>query len=298
MKSGFPYLVDIGLGTKCPLADTKCNVPCYASSGKDGKEADTSFVSYTLLNTLYSAGVFEVVFGGLEPTLYAHKDGFGHLPYILTYYKNKNFKVGITTRNYQAHKLSTFKEIVGGLHTLAISANSVDDLKEAAVLAEHIRKIDYNVSIYVQNIFGLNDYDSFKLFCLEYDKINKAKYTFSGLTFLGYKDYGRGKDYTPFQIPSEWISFVEKIGITFGIDSLMVSKWKKDLEEHGVDPIYLVGSEGSSSCYVDALKQSVKPSSFTDYEVKLSEKEWRDANRFLEVFRSFKPFHGSIQEFK
>ena len=289
MKSSFPYLVDIGLGTYCPLAGTKCKVPCYASSRSDGKCADGYFVSNTLKKALLEANVFEVVFGGLEPTLFKADSNLYPIDYILKSYKKSNFKVGITTRNYNAYKLKNFENIFSNINTCAISANTLEDLKEACKLAKEICNLDCpsRPSVYIQNIFGLYDYESFKEFCLQFKREKEKNYwLFSGLTFLGYKTYGLGSTYTPFEMPDNWIQFVKDLGINFGVDSIMASKWRDKLVDAGVERYYLVGQEGGSSCYVDALNKSVKSSSFTDEEYKIKEVDWNGEN-FLKAFGKF-----------
>ncbi len=89
------------------------------------------------------------------------------------------------------------------------------------------------------------------------------------VTLLGYKDFGFGENYKPknrFSSPG-WISIIKKYsedeGIKFGIDSVLVSKWKKELIDNNVDPLALVGEEGKFSCYLDAVKMTIHKSSFS-----------------------------------
>jgi hypothetical protein len=280
-KSEFPYLVDISVGDSCPF---NCEF-CYTSSSNKGTYADGYFLSNTLKEMLLNANVFNVVFGGGEPTLFAGEYGY-NLSNILTAYKGSNFVTGVTTRNYNLHKHPQFIEMMNHTDSLAISCTTLEDLAKAALLRAAINESSLinRPKIYVQTILGLTSWEDFQLFMIQ-----AASIWFSGITLLGYKSFGFGEQVKPYDIPDDWIPFVKNLNKNIGVDSIIVSKYRDKLIEHGVNNYYLVGSEGKSSCYVDALKRVVKPSSFTDIEYPMPKhlKYQREHEWFLETFAKF-----------
>lgn len=280
MKSSFPYLVDISVGNFCPFG---CPM-CYTSSTTKGTYADSYFLGSHLSDVLLKSNVFNVVFGGGEPTLY--NDKYTGFDYLLSHYKNKNFVIGVTTRNYDYWKKDTFKREIEQIDSVAISGSSLEDLKKIKVLSEKIRETNYTCKVYVQTILGLEPYDKLKKFLMT----AKESYL-NNITILGYKNFGFGENITPFEIPDDWISFVKELGINIGIDSILVKKYRQKLIDKRVPKYYLVGAEGESSCYIDALKQVIKPSSFTDVEFPMINKNENiykfDSKRFLDIFSKF-----------
>lgn len=268
MKSGFPYLVDIKISDYCPFG---CKF-CYQSSTKEGEHADNYYLSQTLPKILQDAGVFEVNFGGGEPTLNPK------LLSIVSGFKSKLFKIGITTKNYNWHKSDDFKDILKSIDSVAISVNSQQELEKAVELGEKI----YPPKVYFQCVFELNDYDSFKEFVGQIPN-------YSNLTLLGFKDFGFGQNCHKYNYPSEWIDFLkeesEKKHFNIGIDSVMVKNWGEELKKSGVKPYYLVGREGESTCFIDAVKKRVYSSSFSNEDgFDLPKYEFSKGENFLDLF--------------
>lgn len=276
-KSGFPYLVDIKISDYCPFG---CEF-CFQSSTKKGQHADKHFLSNTLVDTLYKAGVLEVNFGGGETTLY-DGGGYGTLEYILSCYKHKKFKVGVTTKNYNWHKNKNFADCIKLIDSVAISVNSLEDLKAAEELEKEIYKLS-DATIYYQCIFELVPYEEFQKFIQEVSKKYEAN-----VTLLGYKDFGFGKGGHKYSYPDEWISFVKDIHeeneLNIGIDSKMVENWRQKLIDFGIPNYYLVGTEGKSTCYIDAVKKKMYSSSSSNEEGMDLPKSVYDKNDFLENF--------------
>jgi len=258
-KSGFPYLVDVKISEFCPY---NCNF-CYQSSTKEGKHAEQYFLSSTLPEVLMNAGVLEVNFGGGEPTLYKG-EGYGTLEYVLRAFKSKRFKVGITTKNYNWHKDKNFAAQIKLVDSVAISVNSLDELKAAEKLEKAINA-DGRAPVYYQCVFELVSYEQFKEFIVAVAERHNRN-----ITLLGYKDFGFGKNGQKYNYPNEWIGFIKEIHdktrLNIGIDSVMVKNWREKLINFGIKDYYLVGTEGKSTCYVDAVKQKMYSSSFSDEE--------------------------------
>lgn len=288
-KSGFPYLVDIKLTEYCPFEGGSgiCK-NCYQSSTKDGKHADQYFIGHILPKMLMEVGVLEVNFGGGEPTLYKG-EGYGTLSYVLSSFKGKKFKVGITTKNYNWHKSEDFRECLKNIDSVAISVNSPEEFEKAKVLANKIQSTHSSTQVYYQCVFELVPYNEFQQFI----EMVAAQYN-RNITLLGYKDFGFGKGGEKYSYPDGWISFVKEIStnkrLNIGIDSVMVRNWRNKLIEHGVKDYYLVGTEGKSTCYVDAVKKKMYSSSFSHEEgFDLMANQWKEIPRekFIENFMQF-----------
>jgi MoaA/NifB/PqqE/SkfB family radical SAM enzyme len=279
-KSEFPYLVDISVGDSCPF---NCEF-CYTSSSTKGRYADAYWLTNVLADVLLKANVFNVVFGGGEPTLYQGESSYHNFASILKAYKSRNFVVGVTTRNYNFHRNKNVAEELNNIDSLAVSCSTLEDASKIRVMIEELRKVEDTKfpRIYLQLILGLTPWeDTRKL-------LDSVKEFGNGVTLLGYKSYGFGQQVKPFDVPDEWIQYVKSLHRNIGIDSILVAKYRDKLTEAGVPPYYMVGSEGKSSCYIDALKQIVKPSSFTDVHYPIPT-GWNRFNTewFLETFAKF-----------
>ena len=281
-KSGFPYLVDVKLTQFCPFG---CSF-CYQSSTKEGKHADTYSI-YSLARTLQDAGVLEVNFGGGEPTLYKPTE-YSLFSYAAKTFKDYKFRVGVTTKNYNWHKQKDFAEAIKYVDSVAVSINSLDEFEQSKDFASQYFE---NTWVYAQVIFGLLPWEEFKILIESIAKTSKNKKFhipyYNNITFLGFKDFGFSAGSQGYEYPVEWIDWIKDLqkqyNFNLGVDSIMVKKWGKELTEYGVSPNLLVGREGSSSCYIDAVENKVYSSSFTNEKgVPIS----NDSNKFLEIFQS------------
>ncbi len=288
-KAGFPTLVDLKITDFCSFG---CKF-CYQSSTKEGKHANlfpqykdsAGFIElYELMTAFKDINVLEVVLGGGEPTLHPRiKD-------ILINLK-ENFVVGITTKNFDLGHHDHFKEIIQNVDTIAISCNSASEVERAKVLYDDIFALSviHKVkipAIYIQNILGLTSMEVLKDF-LESCK----KHEFKNVTLLGYKDFGFGTKTKEKEFGSEWIDIVKKSGLNIGVDSVVVSRWKKELLENGIRKEFLVEGEGKFSMYVDMVEQTMAASSFTDKKTKLIKTHHSVSEnlskQILEVFQSY-----------
>lgn len=276
-KSGFPYLVDISVGNYCTFG---CPF-CYTSSTEKGKYADGNNLS-KLADVLYEAKVFNVVFGGGEPTLY--KDAYTNFQSVLLKYASKRFVIGVTTKNYSYHKKDTFKDETKLINSLAVSCQTIEDLEKVSKLNE---ALPYECKLYIQTILGSTSQKDFELFFKKAQELG-----FYRITLLGYKDFGFGTTYKKYPITDDWIDFVKSCGsINVGIDSILANNYRDKLIERGVKSYTLVGKEGLNTCYIDALKMVVKPSSFCneEYPILTNKKSIYSytGKDFLETFAKF-----------
>lgn len=272
-KGGFPTLVDLKITDFC---DYGCPF-CYQSSTKEGLH--TPFYKYGsididgIIDILYENNVREIAIGGGEPT--KHPD----LVQILEKLKSKNIVVGMTTKNFDLDKHPQFESIIEKIDSIAVSCNSIADIEKAAILQE---KIGYSVWVYVQIILELHSPEKLK----ELLDLCKEKQLFR-VTFLGYKDFGFGSNIKVKEANPIWIDIIKEAKLDIGVDSCLALKWGKQLKQAGVHEKYLVGEEGKFSCYIDAVKGVMAPSSFTsDNNVPFkTNKELKQM--FMNVWRTF-----------
>jgi MoaA/NifB/PqqE/SkfB family radical SAM enzyme len=279
-KPSFPYLVDISITKKCLYGCTFC----YQSSESNGVHGNTKFISETLANVLFKSKVFEIVLGGGEPTL--HPD----LITIIKAYKNLNFRVSITTKNYSLQLVKDIKELIDYCDFIAFSCNSMKDLLNIKSCIDSLKQLDlylYN-KIGIQTILGLIDFkDTLSII----EKVKK-EWISNYITLLGYKNYGRGKDQTIKEIPETWIIDIKNLileedynSVVIGADSVIIDQYKDKLLEIGVEKKYLLAKEGVSTCYIDAVTYKIHPSSFTDHFIQIDNN--LTASDFKTIFKRF-----------
>jgi MoaA/NifB/PqqE/SkfB family radical SAM enzyme len=257
-KSSFPELVDLKITDHC---DYGCKF-CYQSSTKEGVHATLENIE-NVVKTLASSGTMEIAIGGGEPTTHPN------LLKILKDIRSYNMAACFTTKNFNLHEHPEFSEIAETANSIAFSCNSIAEIEKVKIIKEAINELeginyDSRPKIYIQMIPEL-------MTDLNFDKALRyvSKMWNTPVTLLGYKDFGFGENYAPKNrfSSSEWIKTIKRYSdeenIKFGIDSVLVSKWKNELIENCVDPLALVGEEGKFSCYVDAVKMTIHKSSFS-----------------------------------
>jgi organic radical activating enzyme len=279
-KGEFPYLVDIKITSKC---NHRCWW-CYADACDEvkGTDADASFVANDLSRVLKQARVFEVVIGGGEPTLYNNdKKKYYELSQILNQFQNKDFKVSMTTRNYNWYKLKDFAEAIAAVDAVAISCETVSDLLNARTLVKSIREVERdgrNIQIVIQKILQLYSIPQLQFFlnrCLDLDYYN--------VTLLGFKHWGRALGTARWH-NSKWVEMVRKSGLNIGVDSALVQEYGEELKDAGVPGYMVQGQEGKQTCYIDAVAQTIYPSSTSSTGIPFKFAYGKEAEGFLEVF--------------
>ncbi len=266
MKSGFPYLVDLSITSFCPFgvkddASVICK-NCYQSSTTEGKPATIDNIIH-IAKVLESLNTLEIVLGGGEPTLW--KDNYYNLSYVLGEISRMNFKIGLTTRNYTWYRSKDF--FVDNLNTIAISTNTEKDIIDSKALVKNINKANNKVCIYLQTVLGAISWEDNLKFMDQVISNYKHQGLISGLTFLGYKDFGFGQKSKEQPFPENWVEIIKEkfknTGISIGVDSIIVRKHREQILKNGVKQHFLVGAEGKQTCYIDAVNMKIQPSSFT-----------------------------------
>lgn len=229
---------------------------CYQGSTKDGKHADT-FVVQETLRALGALQVFEVAFGGGEPTL--HPD----FVQILETARNNNVVPNFTTRNLAWLKDETVRDkVIGAMGAFAYSVDTPDD----------IRRLDEAT----KGIKALRDYDSRKV-TVQYvvgqdveenalrDILTTAASVRIPITLLGYKTTGRGAAFGEKPCP-RWVDLLDEVRkskyVQVGIDTVLADRGRERLIEKGLDPVCLAPTEGTFSCYIDAVTKKMHRSSY------------------------------------
>lgn len=223
-----------------------------------------------------SHGVLTHNCGGGETTLHPN------FVEIVKLFKDNGIVFNFTTRNYSIFKSPHAKEILDNSGAIAFSIGSVDDLKKvlsACMESKHPKANlhAYQSSINIQYVMGTTDLKEFKNILLE--SANKNL----NITLLGYKTVGRGDTFIA-ESYDGWIDIVREVKETLNkegkylqtsIDTALAAQYKNELEEMGVNISTFHTTEGNFSLYIDAVKNTMGPSSYSgDYQETSFDNTW------------------------
>jgi MoaA/NifB/PqqE/SkfB family radical SAM enzyme len=250
-KSYAPELVDIKITDFCPFGCTYC----YQDSTLEGKHADSN-VLRTLARALGGLKVFEVALGGGEPTLYP--DFIGLLQTFREYGVVPNF----TTKSLHWLRDPNLRvpilESCGSFAYSASCAHEVWDL--LALLNEYC--VDTG-KVSVQTVLGV-------AYGYELDRIFELCAT-SGLqlTLLGFKTTGRGKSYDTKDWRKYALDTIKRCREQgkcprLAVDTLAATQLLPELKQLKIPDWLYHTQEGRFSCYIDATKGAIAPSSYCD----------------------------------
>lgn len=244
-KAPAPELVDIKLTDRCAF-EADCGF-CYMGSTRTGDQARAAQVE-NLLCALSDLGVFEVAFGGGEPTLWRP---FGE---VLAFARRVGVVPNFTSKNYKV--LTTHPEWI---ETCGAAAFSVNDLACLNRFDDAYRTLDKALRPHVgiQCVPELCDEATFDAL-VGWADANEAR-----LTLLGYKETGRGAGFTGrIRRPAEfWIERVARYQ-RVAVDTVLAAQCADALEEAGAAKWSYHTKEGKFSAYVDAVRSAMGPSSF------------------------------------
>lgn len=252
VRSLVPELVDMKITGYCPFFDSSdtCR-SCYQGSDLKGTHADIGDIR-TYLYALSRAGVFEVAFGGGEPTLHPAIDE------ILKDCREKRIQPSLTTRN-----LAWVKKNLGGpWKALAYSVSSLEDVK-AFHKVVHRKIPSYGAEskqVSVQVVLGTIP----RAELLEIFKFCASNYL--NLVALGWKTTGRGGGGPPHD-NTGWEDMAQQAGLTrLGVDTVAASAMRWDPV---IRDLSVTTHEGRFSCYIDAVAHTLSPSSFSSEKLTL-----------------------------
>lgn len=273
--SSIPELVDISITDYC---DSNCQF-CYRDSSLKGRHAELNYIK-SLSYMLYENEVFEVALGGGEPTSH---------PYfidILKTFNTKNITVNFTTRNVEWLKNDIYRNKV--LSEIGGFAYSVKNEYDVRIFGFLVNKYDipkHKVSI--QIVEGTIIEKTFQ------NILKECVYHGLGIVILGFKTTGRGMKYLEsnnkkfdFNYLDILMNFNKKNNlIRVGIDTVFATKYQNDLKENKIDKELYTLEEGKFSCFIDATKKQIGPSSFMpDKMIKL---ESTLDDFFLNTYKTF-----------
>lgn len=255
-RSTLPELVDIKITDYCPFG---CSF-CYQGSTKEGKHANI----YEVLNTLNSLAklqVFEVAFGGGEPTL--HPD----FVRIMTTARYLKVVPNFTTRNLGWLKDETQRDnIIEAMGAFAYSVDTPADILRLKDAIKDIKELTAYDSrrVTVQYVVG-QDVEEKAL----RDILMTAAEARIPITLLGYKTTGRGAAFGEKPCP-RWVDIIAEIRkekyLQVGIDTVLADRGRERLIERGLDPVCLAPTEGTFSCYIDSVTGRMHRSSYDHSE--------------------------------
>ena len=269
-KSSSPELVDLKITDHCAK---HCSF-CYQGSNKDGVHGDRYYID-RVIRTLAENQVFEVALGGGDPT--SHPD-FSEI--LKTCRWNKvvpNFTVASIDWIDDDKKRHEWLDFCGGVAYSVTTGHEVRRLG-FALNRYQIPSKKFQIQI-VEGV--VNDY--------QFDQIlEECHYHNLTLTILGFKETGRGESYAKRLHSYNWIDKVKKAWIngnhvTIGVDTLIADKYRNELVRNGIDDIFFTTREGSFSCYIDAVKQQIGPSSYDPKQMT----PFDDTDQFIQKFLSF-----------
>lgn len=260
-KASTPELVDIKITSFC---DSQCKF-CYMGSTKEGRPGETSHIR-TVIDTLARDQVFEIAYGGGEPT--SHPDFIN----ILKYTRESHIIPNFTTKNIQwLHQhLGEVAHIIG---SCAVSVTNSSEIKRLATIRDFYDLKSHKLC--VQIVMGTLSKSAFQ-------SILKAACDYNiPITLLGFKTNGRGGNFKV--IPhDDWLDWTKEIihesmWYKVGIDTALVQYSKTQLNDA---PQWLYhADEGKFSWYIDAVDKQHGKSSYDKLE------PYKFVSQYLTTFR-------------
>jgi hypothetical protein len=256
LHASLPELVDMKITNYC-----RFNCPfCYQNSTPDGKHASMKDI-LRYLDTLESAGVFEVALGGGEPSQHPE------FKRILEACRDRGIIPNWTTNDFGwvgIDRIGQFAELLKLSGSVAFSC-SRDYHIYKLLAASTLLTSNSNWAIpkiAAQMIVGLG-YEQYHL-----EEALKAAKNIIPVTLLGYKEVGRGANKKSFGNQRYMPDYGKLIKVVLdnhcrvSIDTLLAERMERQLDEAAVSKLLRIGGEGKFSCYIDAVERTIAPSSY------------------------------------
>lgn len=246
-KASAPELVDIKLTDYCPFGCAYC----YQDSTLSGRHASRETL-YNALSGLAGLKVFEVAFGGGEPTLYPEfRDVLRHCGYL-------GITPNFTTRNLawfnDATNLKVFNEYCG---SFAFSADNVEAVKRLIQMIDQQSIASDKVTL--QIIDGVVTYDELHQMIALLRQEASTRYM--RITILGYKETGRGDQFK--RVNTRWLDVVREAGLrSISIDTALAKQYQAELEALRIPREMYHTEEGKFSMYLDLVGLQAGASSY------------------------------------
>lgn len=241
-----PELVDICITGFCPIG---CEF-CYQGSTVNGKHCDSGYIR-TIIYKLAELQVFEIAFGGGEPTM--HPDFVDII--VSCYYSG--ITANFTTKSF--HWLNDHKireKVLKHCGSFAFSISSNREMMKLISIAEmyNIEPSKFSIQLVMGSLYQ-HDFENI---------LSIARLAHIRVTLLGFKTTKRGKGYD--QIKCDWWIDAVKNGrfSNIGIDTVLAKQYEQKLIEEKVHPKTYHTEDGTFSCYIDAVEKKLKPSSYDE----------------------------------
>lgn len=298
-KAKIPELVDLNITEFCNLGCPWC----YKAAASTGNHADTNSV-LNYIRILDYLGVYEIAIGGGEPT--EHPD-FAKIISCLESYNQPHTRINFSTYSTKwldnSDIVQAVKTNVGGI---GVSVHSLEDISKIEKIAETVRPdcdgIDRYRNYYksetpgkpmvmAQHVFGtLPVTETIEL-------LKKSEKDYIPILLLGYKTTGRGENSKEIDYranPEEYkklIDVFKKYNGVLSIDTLFVNKYKDLLDSANICELTYTTEEGKFSCYIDAVQNTMSPSSFSELKYTITEGKPNimgpDSDQILTIFSRF-----------
>ena len=284
-NSTVPELIDFKITNVC-LKNCKF---CYQGSEHDGKKADYGFVK-EIIHALRHHKVLECAVGGGETTQYPNfTDVLSDLNWHNVYRDEKRVTPNFTSYDMQWSKNPEMvKSVEENCGSFAISNTDKSTLVELYNWNKN-HAVRGNLQVVIGVAYPGNLYRTLIV----------AKELDIGVTFLGYKNTGRGSQYsTKEYIEGDLFKKLSEFKYTkFGADILFVKQFSKEIEEYGIHESLVVGEEGHFSCYIDAVEGKMGPSSYTPdlmHDIPMLPGRYDKSKKRLDVENLFSKFPYTI----
>lgn len=228
---------------------------CYQGSTTDGKHASMDEIKQ-IIRTLAENEVFEIAFGGGEPT--QHPDFIEILKETKEQYIIPNF----TTKNLKWIK-KHIEEIEPYFGSFAYSVTYATDITELAIIRDFYGI--HNHRVCAQFVLGVESSD----WALQSIIEACSKYGVP-LTLLGFKSQHRGATFKR-KYYDNWLTIVKQVRdqkqlyCKIGIDTALATEYSELLATEFPDWLYHK-EEGTFSCYIDAVDKKMGRSSYHELE--------------------------------
>lgn len=265
-KSSVPELVDLKLTDHCRYG---CAF-CYQGSTPQGQHASFADVK-NILMSLGEMGVFEVAFGGGEPTHYPH------LREAIQVCAEQDIVPNFTTFGVDWLRddelVTATRAFVGAIGVSVHTARDlakVDKIDNVINQRSQTRWPDRTVRVVAQHVVGSVDISDTAVLLEEC--WNRGV----DLLLLGYKNVGFGTRVEPHSM--EGLDTLLRLRQNkrphynartsmLGVDTAFVQQFKPVLDDVGVSNLLITSEEGKFSMYIDAVAGSQGPSSYMPAEM-------------------------------
>ncbi|CAE7860313.1 unnamed protein product [Symbiodinium microadriaticum] len=286
-KASAPELIDIKITDYCPFG---CAF-CYQSSTKEGKHAQEWEVKH-FSDFLKEIKVFEVAFGGGEPTMHPN---FAN---ILKAYRQNGIVPNFTTKNTSwLRDSAVWQPIIEECGAFAYSASDDKEITNLGHLLGYNNIPSHKTNIHL--VMGTISQWQFK-------RMLKACFqNHFRVTLLGYKDFGFGQNFHK-QEYDWWVSALKEVAKPFGwgygvsVDTVLAAEYEDKLKEEEIPDWMYDTKDGSFSCYVDLVSQKIGPNSYCSEEEMYSinpsdnENEYDMGKLVLRNFQRWVYWHANL----